>query len=181
MTKLPLFRSTVRPEWIDYNGHMSEAYYSLVFGHATDALMAETGLGPAYRESTRCSLYTVESHIRFLQDVPEAAHLTIRTRVLGVAARKTHFTHEMYVVSALGAEPTPDALPVATTELLAVRRPAGGQGRRFPGHGPAPVHRADRTASGLGGPLHRFRGLTRPGPRIAPVPCAYLCEEGSGW
>ncbi len=52
MTKLPPFRSTVRPEWIDYNGHMSEAYYSLVFGHATDALMAETGLGPAYREST---------------------------------------------------------------------------------------------------------------------------------
>ncbi|GAB7072147.1 thioesterase family protein [Streptomyces sp. S5] len=120
MTKLPPFRSTVRPEWIDYNGHMSEAYYSLVFGHATDALMAETGLGPAYRESTRCSLYTVESHIRFLQDVPEAAHLTIRTRVLGVAARKAHFTHEMYVVSALGAEPPADALPVATTELLAV-------------------------------------------------------------
>ena len=24
----------VRPEWIDYNGHLSEAYYVLVFGHA---------------------------------------------------------------------------------------------------------------------------------------------------
>ncbi|MBZ2406907.1 thioesterase family protein [Streptomyces sp. L06] len=93
MTKLPLFHSTVRPEWIDYNGHMSEAYYSLVFGHATDALMAETGLGPAYRESTRCSLYTVESHIRFLQDVPDAAHLAIRTRVLGRQhARRTSRT-----------------------------------------------------------------------------------------
>lgn len=120
MTKLPLFHSTVRPEWIDYNGHMSEAFYVLVFGHATDALMIETGLDSGYRESTGCSLYTVESHIRFLQDVPEGSHLAIRTRVLGAAARKARFVHEMYVASEPGAEPSPDADPVATTELLAV-------------------------------------------------------------
>ncbi|WP_033947940.1 thioesterase family protein [Streptomyces sp. CNQ431] len=120
MTKLPLLHSTVRPEWIDYNGHLSEAYYVLVFGHATDALMAETGLGPGYRESAHCSLYTVESHIRFLKDVPDAAHLAIRTRVLGAAARKARFAHEMYVVCDAKSEPAPEALPVATTELLAV-------------------------------------------------------------
>ena len=34
----------VRPEWIDYNGHLSEAYYVLVFGHATDAMMAQLGM-----------------------------------------------------------------------------------------------------------------------------------------
>ena len=33
----------VRPEWIDYNGHLSEAYYVLVFGHATDAAMGALG------------------------------------------------------------------------------------------------------------------------------------------
>ncbi|WP_217166063.1 thioesterase family protein [Streptomyces sp. AC512_CC834] len=124
MTRLPLFHSTVRPEWIDYNGHMSEAFYVLVFGHATDALMIETGLDSGYRESTGCSLYTVESHIRFLQDVPEAARLAVRTRVLGAAARKARFVHEMYVVSGPESEPgpapAPDAAPVATTELLAV-------------------------------------------------------------
>ncbi|MFF2312951.1 thioesterase family protein [Streptomyces albidoflavus] len=148
MTRLPLFHSTVRPEWIDYNGHMSEAYYSLVFGHATDALMAETGLGPAYRESTRCSLYTVESHIRFLQDVPDAAHLAIRTRVLGAAARKAHFAHEMYVVGDSESEPAPDALPVATTELLS-------------------VHVDQRTARAAVFPdtvRHRFTELTEPPP-----------------
>ncbi|MHC8560654.1 thioesterase family protein [Streptomyces albidoflavus] len=115
-----MFHSTVRPEWIDYNGHLSEAYYVLVFGHATDALMAETGLGPGYRESAHCSLYTVESHIRFLKDVPDAAHLAIRTRVLGAAARKARFAHEMYVVCDAKSQPAPEALPVATTELLAV-------------------------------------------------------------
>ncbi|MYR46221.1 thioesterase family protein [Streptomyces sp. SID5910] len=133
MTRLPLFRSTVRPQWIDYNGHMSEAFYVLVFGHATDALMIETGLDSGYRESTGCSLYTVESHIRFLRDVPEGAHLAVRTRVLGAAARKARFVHEMYVVSAPESEPAADASPVATTELLALHvDQQAGRATEFP-------------------------------------------------
>ncbi|MGW4386434.1 thioesterase family protein [Streptomyces sp. NPDC004685] len=120
MTGLPLLHRTVRAEWIDYNGHMSEAFYVLVFGHATDALMIETGLHSGYRESTGCSLYTVESHLRYLRDVPEGSALAVRSRVLGAAAKKARFTHEMYVVAAPDAEPAEDAQPVATTELLAV-------------------------------------------------------------
>lgn len=118
--RLPLFRETVRPEWIDYNGHMSEAFYVLVFGFATDALMERTGMDPAYRKSTGCSMYTVESHIRYLRDVPEGASLAVRTRVLGAAGKKARFTHEMYVVADSRAEPEADAGPAATTELLAL-------------------------------------------------------------
>ncbi|WP_439081391.1 thioesterase family protein [Streptomyces sp. WL006] len=117
---LPVLQRTVRPEWIDYNGHMSEAFYVLVFGYATDAMMIETGLHAGYRESTGCSLYTVESHIRYLRDVPEGAHLTVRTRMLGADAKKARFCHEMYVVEAPDETPGPDASPVATSELLAL-------------------------------------------------------------
>ncbi|MEV0640628.1 thioesterase family protein [Streptomyces sp. NPDC050619] len=127
MPGLPLFHERVRPEWIDYNGHMSEAFYVLAFGHATDALMERTGMDSGYRESTGCSMYTVESHIRYLRDVPEGAYLAVRTRVLGAAGKKARFTHEMYVVTGPRAEPEADAGPVATTELLAlhVDREAG--------------------------------------------------------
>ncbi|MFF1713208.1 thioesterase family protein [Streptomyces sp. NPDC058268] len=117
---LPLLHRTVRPEWIDYNGHMSEAFYVLVFGYATDAMMIETGLHAGYRESTGCSLYTVEAHIRYLDDVAEGAHLAVRTRILGADAKKARFTHELYVVKEPEAEIAPDATPVATTELLAL-------------------------------------------------------------
>ncbi|MBO1332414.1 thioesterase family protein [Streptomyces sp. VRA16 Mangrove soil] len=110
---LPLLHATVRPEWIDYNGHMSEAFYVLVFGYATDALMDRTGLDAAYRASTGCSLYTVESHVRYLKDVPEGAPLTVRTRMLGAAGKKARFTHEMYDGRAADT-------PVATIELLAL-------------------------------------------------------------
>ncbi|MEU8570070.1 thioesterase family protein [Streptomyces pathocidini] len=115
--RLPDFRQTVRPEWIDYNGHMSEAFYVLVFGHATDMMMAGTGLGAGYREDTGCSLYTAESHIRYLREVEEGAELTVRTRVLGTAAKKVRFSHEMYVAA---GEDGPESGPVATTELLAI-------------------------------------------------------------
>ena len=43
----------VRPEWIDYNGHLSEAYYVLVFGHATDAVMARLGMTPGVPDRHR--------------------------------------------------------------------------------------------------------------------------------
>jgi betainyl-CoA thioesterase len=115
---LPLFRETVSPEWVDYNGHMSEAFYVLVFGHATDALMDRTGMDSAYRKSTGCSMYTVESHIRYLRDVPEGARLAVRTRVLGADGKKARFSHEMYVLPGPRSEPDADTDPVATTELL---------------------------------------------------------------
>ncbi|MFP3992598.1 thioesterase family protein [Streptomyces sp. E11-3] len=117
---LPLLRDTVRPEWIDYNGHMSEAFYVLVFGYATDAMMIETGLHAGYRDSTGCSLYTVEAHIRYLRDVAEGAPLAVRTRILGADAKKARFTHELYVVDQPDAPLASDAEPVATTELLAL-------------------------------------------------------------
>ncbi|WP_326731102.1 thioesterase family protein [Streptomyces phaeochromogenes] len=120
MTSLPLFRETVRPEWIDYNGHLSEAFYVLVFGHATDAMMDATGMDAMYRSDSGCSLYTVESHIRYLRDVPEGARLGVRTRILGTGGKKAHFTHEMYVLDAANAAPDEDSAVVATSELLAL-------------------------------------------------------------
>lgn len=117
---LPLFRRRVQDDWIDYNGHLSEAYYVLVFGFATDALMAAAGLGPVYRERSGCSLYTVEAHVRYLHEVARDTELTVRTTVLGVDGKKLRLLHEMFA-----GEPVGD--PVATEELftLHIDRSAG--------------------------------------------------------
>ncbi|MEV0440230.1 thioesterase family protein [Streptomyces spectabilis] len=128
---LPLYRQTVPPEWIDYNGHLSEGYYSVAFGFATDSLMEATGLHADYRAATGGTLYTVEAHVRFLREVAVGARLVIRSRVLGSFARRLHFAHEMYVVEEPAAEPAPDAEPVATIELLALHVD-GRQGRSVP-------------------------------------------------
>ncbi len=46
---LPRYDTVVRPEWIDYNGHMSDFIYGHVFGQAMDALYRRVGLDEAYR------------------------------------------------------------------------------------------------------------------------------------
>ncbi|QWF85566.1 thioesterase family protein [Amycolatopsis sp. CA-230715] len=104
------YRDTVRPEWIDYNGHLSEPFYVMVFGFATDHLMAATGMGETYRAETGCSLYTVEAHVRYLKEVGPDADLLVTTTVLSVGAKKVRLCHELVV----GGE------VVATEELLAV-------------------------------------------------------------
>jgi acyl-CoA thioesterase FadM len=107
---LSTYRTPVREEWIDYNGHLSEAYYVLVFGFATDAAMDALGLGEAYREETGCSLYTVEAHVRYVQEVSRDAQLEVRTLVVGCAEKKLHLAHEMRV----------DGDVVATEEILGI-------------------------------------------------------------
>ncbi|SEO85467.1 thioesterase family protein [Amycolatopsis saalfeldensis] len=114
-------RDRVRPEWIDYNGHLSEPYYVLVFGDATTALMDATGLDPAYRAATGASLYTVEAHVRYLREVGADAGLEVATSVLSVGAKKTRLCHEMRVGGEL----------VATEELLCLHV-AGGRASPFP-------------------------------------------------
>ena len=90
----------VRPEWIDYNGHLSEAYYVLVFGHATDAVMARLGIVP---QDTGTSLYTLEAHVRYLAEVPPGSRLEVRSSVIGVGGKLLWLWHEMWTRDRLRA------------------------------------------------------------------------------
>jgi len=76
------YRTEVRGEWIDYNGHLHDAGYATVLSEANEALLAHLGLSEAYRVATGRAMYTVESHIRYLAearqgDVIEAASLLV--------------------------------------------------------------------------------------------------------
>jgi len=105
-----LHRASVRPDWLDYNGHMSEAYYVLIFGDATDAFYDHVGLGSAVREAERVSVYTVEAHIRYLTEAHEGAALRIGTRVISHDLKRLRLRHEMVRVE--------DGALLALTELL---------------------------------------------------------------
>ena len=98
-----VWREPVQDAWIDYNGHLSEAYYVLVLGHATDAVMDEVGLGPAYRSENDASLYTVEAHVRYLEEVPAGSDLEVRSSIIGVTAKLLWIWHELWVAGRLRA------------------------------------------------------------------------------
>ena len=100
---LTVWQEPVQDAWIDYNGHLSEAYYVLVLGHATDALMAELGMGPQYRSAHDASLYTVEAHVRYLEEVSRGSDLEVRSSVIGVTAKLLWIWHELWAEGRLRA------------------------------------------------------------------------------
>lgn len=95
MSVLPEYSTPVQAEWIDYNGHLSEAYYVLIFGFATDQVMDSLGMDAAYRGASGCSLYTVEAHIRYLQEVGDGSRVEVSTVIVGSGPKKLRLAHEM--------------------------------------------------------------------------------------
>ncbi|MDE2304064.1 MAG: thioesterase family protein [Gammaproteobacteria bacterium] len=76
------YRVAIEPGWIDYNGHLRDAYYGVAFSLAIDDLMDQVGLDAAYRARTRGTLYTMEMHCHFLREVKAQDELSIRMIVL---------------------------------------------------------------------------------------------------
>lgn len=93
---LRLHTENVRPEWIDYNGHMNVAYYVLAFDHATDRLLDHAGLGAAYVKAENRSVFVLEMHVTYEREVRQGDPLAFGTRILGVDAKRVHLMHAMH-------------------------------------------------------------------------------------
>ena len=107
-----LHRETVRPEWIDYNGHMNVAYYVLVFDHATDAVLDHLDLGASYRAASGCSVFVAEAHVTYDQEVNAGDSLRIASRVVAAEGKKFILYHEMFRAD--------ESKVAATNEVLCV-------------------------------------------------------------
>ena len=110
MTELPIYRARIESGWIDYNGHLRDAYYGLVASYAIDDVMDHLGLDAAYRESTQCTLYTVEMHVHYLHEVKGSDDLGVGSLILDFDKKRIH----------IGCRFTCSRLqePVATADLM---------------------------------------------------------------
>ncbi|MBK7904922.1 MAG: thioesterase family protein [Proteobacteria bacterium] len=113
----------VRPEWIDYNGHMSESRYLQVFGDAMDAL---------YRRVARM-FYTVESHLVHMAEARVNEPLEVTTQVLALDDQRLHVFHRLYRTS--------DSTMLATAEQMHLHVDTANRKA-------APIHGAVRTRLG---------------------------------
>jgi acyl-CoA thioester hydrolase len=107
---LTLHRAVVQPGWVDYNNHLNDGYYTVIFSDATTALMAHIGLGPEARAATQHTLFTLEMHTNYLLEVKGGVEVRIETQLLGHDAKRLHIFHTMH----RGAE----AEIVATNEQM---------------------------------------------------------------
>jgi acyl-CoA thioester hydrolase len=110
VSALPVYQAKIDPSWIDYNGHLRDAFYGLVASYAVDEVMDCLGLDAAYRERTHCTLYTLEMHLHYLHEVKSSDDLKVESLILD-ADRKRIQLGCRFRCSRLGE-------PVATAELM---------------------------------------------------------------
>jgi carnitine 3-dehydrogenase / betainyl-CoA thioesterase len=145
---LRLHETTVRAEWVDYNGHLSESVYLLIFGDSSDAFFRFFGVDEKYRASGH-SLYTVETHMRNLREVSLGERLRLSLQVLGVDAKRVHIAHEMH--NAAG-----DVVATAEQMLLHVDTRAGNV-TPFPAEIARRLQRIGAAHAALEAPNHVMR------------------------
>ena len=92
---LKLVVPEVISDWVDYNGHMSESCYLLVFGDQSDAFFRLIGIDEAYRAAGQ-SLFTVQSMIFNLAEAHLGDRLALSLQLLDADEKRLHIFHSMY-------------------------------------------------------------------------------------
>ena len=121
-----LYRTGIAPEWVDYNSHLRDAYYWVIISLAVDALMDRLGMDETYRTQTRCTIYTLEAHIHYLEEVKQSDVAEVFAHVLDADAKRIHAGFELRCAGHAG--------PAAVAEmmLLHVRQGETAQAVPFP-------------------------------------------------
>jgi acyl-CoA thioester hydrolase len=98
MPTLSTYKTQILPDWVDYNGHLRDAFYLLIFSYATDALMDHLGLDSNNREASGHSLFTLELHLNYLHEVKLDADVEVHTQIIGHDSKRLHLYHSLHRV-----------------------------------------------------------------------------------
>jgi betainyl-CoA thioesterase len=126
VTGLAIYRTRMAPEWIDYNGHLRDAYYTLIASQAIDALMDRIGIDAAYRQQTHCTLYTVEMHLHYLREIGGNDGVEVLARIIGADEKRIHAALELV------REESGETAATCEMMLLHVRQSAPVRAAAFP-------------------------------------------------
>ncbi len=86
---------TVPPDWIDYNGHMNVAYYTMAFDRALDEVYDRLGIGARLVESRRMGPMALQTQIHYLGELLEGTRFACDLRLLDADAKRVHVFLEM--------------------------------------------------------------------------------------
>ena len=93
---LILYKTMVEPDWLDYNGHMNVAYYTLAFDRAGEAFFAQVGLSEKHAEKTGDSWMVLEAHLTYQQEAMPHDELEIRSRLLDLSGKRLQLFQSMF-------------------------------------------------------------------------------------
>ncbi|MEO0400816.1 MAG: thioesterase family protein [Pseudomonadota bacterium] len=93
------FRSsvmTVKPEWIDYNGHLNMAYYNVLFDEGADEVYPLMGFGPDYHAATGNTTYTAEFHLTYVRELHVNDPVTVTFQLVDFDEKRFHSYQEIW-------------------------------------------------------------------------------------
>ncbi len=90
------FKSRVKPEWIDYNGHMNVGFYVMAFDQATDCFLEHIGMGARYARQTRCSAFVVDMNVTYRRELHVGDPIRCATQLLETGDKKLRIFHQMF-------------------------------------------------------------------------------------
>lgn len=96
MPALVTYTTDVLPDWVDYNGHLRDAFYLLIFSYATDAFMDRIGLDSSARDASGHSLFTLEAHINYLNEVKLGEPVEVHTQIIAHDKKRVQLYHSLH-------------------------------------------------------------------------------------
>lgn len=86
---------TIPIDYLDEMGHMNIQYYFRLYDRAAWELFAWFGVDWPYMEARSSGMFALKQFVQYLAEVHVGQMVTIRSRVLGLSAKRLHFIHFM--------------------------------------------------------------------------------------
>jgi acyl-CoA thioester hydrolase len=93
------YQGEVLAEWIDINGHMNLAYYTVLFDYATDLLFQSIGIGQDYKRATNHGTFVVETHNLYERELLVGERVRVVSLIIGADDKRLHLAHEMFRIA----------------------------------------------------------------------------------
>ena len=88
---------TVISDWIDYNGHMNVAYYTLAFDLSLDEFFEKIlGLGASYVARSKSGPYSLQAQYHYLDELLEGERFYVKTYLRDANRKCIHIVMEMF-------------------------------------------------------------------------------------
>ena len=86
----------VIPEWIDYNGHMNVAYYTLAFDKALDFFFEDVlGIGPSFVEKNKEGPFALKASYNYFSELLEEEIFFVDISILDFDSKRVHLFGQM--------------------------------------------------------------------------------------
>ncbi len=86
----------VRPEWIDYNGHLNIAFYLRLFDLGFDATYERFGFLPDVTRDRNASGFAAELHLTFQRELMVDDEVRVTSQLLGFDAKRVRMFQMLY-------------------------------------------------------------------------------------